>query len=317
MSIIDVSNTLPQFQFGTVDAIEEKNRDYIQLFAPRWANLAGWGKNEFQKRLQNNSLENVLKQLFSELDEIYSFDKFRTLLKESNVTYHAIHNLDYGRTRDEAPVDHEEVTQILAEYPEEFIGFAGFNPHKKGSLQVVRQALIAQNYKAVVIAPYDHGISADDRRYYPLYALCEELDVPIWIHSSINYFKETSVFIDHPKHLEGPLMDFEQLKIIAGHGGWPWVEDMVALLLKYTNLYVDTSAFRPKYISKPHTGWSLFLHYANTLLQDQIVFGSDWLTLGLPIKDFLAEVDDWPLKPEVREKFYYKNAARLFKLPLD
>lgn len=315
--IIDVSNTLPIFQFEQTDKIEEKNREYIHLFAPRWANLVGWTKEDLSKKLEQHSLEEVVNELFSVLEKEYSMENFSKLLKKVNVVKHAIHNLDYGRSKYEAPTSHDETAEILQQYSGQYIGFAGYNPHKgTESLKVVKKAILEQGFEAVVIAPYDHGLHADDKRYYPLYSFCDEYDIPVWIHTSINYFKETSAFIDHPKHLEEPLMHFDNLKIIAGHGGWPWIQDMIAMLLKYDRLYVDTSAFRPKYIGMENTGWEMFLQYANTLIQDQILFGSDWLTLGHPIDDFIEEVKLWGLKEEVLEKFFWKNADKLFRFNL-
>ena len=315
--IIDCSNTLPEFQFQGATDINPKNEEYRRLFGQRWARLAGWTKEEFFDRLESESIENVMQEVYGKLEENFSMDQLLKMLRDSTIAYHAIHNMDYGRDGSEAPADHDYVAEILKKYPDRFIGYAGYNPHKgTESLKVVRKAITEQGYKAVVIPPYEHGIKADDRKYYPLYALCDELDIPVWIHSSINYYRETSVFLDHPSNLEAPLMDFKNLKIIAGHGGWPWIPDMIAMLLKYKNLHVDTSAFRPRYIAEPNTGWDMFLHYANSLLQDQIVFGSDWLTLGIPIKDYIAEVEEWPLKDSVKEKFYWKNANKLFKLKL-
>jgi predicted TIM-barrel fold metal-dependent hydrolase len=316
--IIDSSNTLPEFQFEAAKESNPKNEEYLKLFGPRWARLAGWTNDEFFNRIKTEPIENVMKDVYTKLEEEFSMDKFIKMLDEANIIYHAIHNMDYGRDGSEAPVDHNYIAQLLEKYPNRFIGYAGFNPHKgTESLKVVRKALTEQGYKAVVIPPYEHGIKADDRKYYPLYALCDELEIPIWIHTSINYYKETSVFLDHPSNLEAPLMDFKNLKIIAGHGGWPWTSDMVAMLLKYKNLYVDTSAFRPRYIAEPNSGWDMFMYYANSLIQDQIIFGSDWLTIGMPIKDFIEEVEDWPLKESVREKFYWKNANKVFKLGLE
>lgn len=315
--IIDCSNTLPEFQFESSSEINYKNEEYRKLFGQRWARLAGWTKEEFMEKVAHKPAEEVTQEVYAKLATDFSMDKFLKMLSDSDIAYHAIHNMDYGRDSSEEPVDHDYIAEIIKKYPNKFIAYAGFNPHKgTKSLKVVRKALTEQGYKAVVIPPYEHGVKADDRKYYPLYALCEELDVPIWIHSSINYYRETSVFIDHPSNLEAPLIDFPHLKIIAGHGGWPWIPDIMAMLLKYKNLHVDTSAFRPKYIAQPNTGWDMFMYYANSLIQDQIVFGSDWLTIGIPIKEFMAEVEEWPLKDSVREKYYWKNANKLFKLGL-
>ncbi|EKN62726.1 putative antibiotic-resistance protein [Neobacillus bataviensis LMG 21833] len=315
---IDCSNTLPQFQFEDSQELNPNNTEYRLLFGPRWAQLAGWTKEEFFQQVELHSIEYVMQQVYAKLDEEFAMDNFLNMLRKANIAYHAIHNMDYGRDSSTPPVDHEVVAEILKQYPNRFIGFAGFNPHKgTESLKTVRKAITEQGFKAVVIPPYEHGVKADDRKYYPLYALCDELGIPIWIHSSINYFRETSVFLDHPSNLEAPLMDFKNLKIIAGHGGWPWIPDMIAMLLKYENLYVDTSAFRPRYIAEPNTGWDMFMYYANTLIQDKIVFGSDWLTLGMPINEVIEEVEAWPLKASVKEKFFWKNANKLFKLGLE
>ena len=90
--------------------------------------------------------------------------------------------------------------------------------------------------------------------------------------------------------------------------------DTVLMLWKYDNFYADTSSHRPKYLSMPDTGWDMFMRYANSTIQDKILFGSDWLSIGMHIKDVLKEVEQWPLKDSVKEKFFYKNAARVFNL---
>lgn len=316
--IIDCSNTIPEYRFDGTFEEDPKNSKYVKLFGSTWAQWAGMSKEEFSKRLAGNeSAKEIMQEVNNRLKEELSMDNFIKMLDESEVRYHAIHNMDYGRDKYESPADHDRTAQILEEYPDRFIAYAGYNPHKgTESLKVVRKALLEQGYRGVVIAPYEHGIGADDRRYYPLYSLCDELEVPIWIHSSINYYDNESVFIDHPKSLEKPLNDFANLKIIAGHGGWPWIQDLIAMLLKYDNLYVDISAFRPKYINMKDTGWDMFMYYADNLIQNQLVFGSDWVTIGMPIKQILSEVEEWDLKDSVREKMMWKNANRLFKLNL-
>lgn len=315
--IIDCSNTLPEFRFDGSFEADPNNKKYVELFGSTWAKLAGFSKEEFNKRLQTLPQNEVMEDIYEKLKEEFSFDNYLEILDESGITYQAIHNMDYGRDKHEKPTDHEEVAKIMESNPNRFIGFAGYNPHKgTESIKVVRKALLEQGYKAVVIPPYEHGLSPDDHRYYPLYSLCDELNIPIWIHSSINYYDDVSVFIDHPKALEKPLMDFKNLKIIAGHGGWPWFDDLLALLLKYDNLFVDISAFRPKYIAKPNTGWDMFMYYANNLIQNQVLFGSDSVTIGIPISNILSEIEEWDLKPLVKEKMMWRNANELFNLGL-
>lgn len=315
--IIDCSNTIPEYRFDGSFEADPRNITYVKLFGSTLASYVGMSKEEFIEKLNRSSAVEVTSEIYEKLKPEYTMDKFINMLDEAGIALHAIHNMDYGRNKYEEPADHERTAEILREYPDRFIAYAGFNPHKgEKSLQVVRKALEEKGYKAVVIPPYEHGITADDSRYYPVYALCEELNVPIWIHSSINYYLDESVFTGHPKHLEKPLLDFKNLKIIAGHGGWPWNQDLIALMLKHDNLYLDFSAFKPKYVNTPNTGWDMLMHYANNLLQDQIVFGSDWVTIGVPIKEIIAEMEEWDLKPHVREKLMWRNANKLFNLNL-
>jgi len=314
---IDCSNTLPEFLFDGSFGEDPNNINYLELFGPSWAKLAGYSQEKFKQEIKKSSIQNVMKNVFTKLQSDYSMDVFLNILEDSNIKYHGIHNMDYGRDGSEPPVDHDYIATILNKYPNQFFAYAGYNPHKgEKSLEVVKKAITKQGYKGVVIAPYEHGIKPDDEEYFPLYELCNQLEIPIWIHSSINYYKDTSIYIGHPCNLEKPLMKYKNLKIIAGHGGWPWLPDLIAMLLKYDNLYMDTSAFRPKYVAKPNTGWDMFLHYANTLIQDKIIFGSDWLTIGVPLETIIEEIEEWPLKESVKEKFYWKNANKLFNLEI-
>lgn len=81
-----------------------------------------------------------------------------------------------------------------------------------------------------------NGLAASDRRYYPLYAKCVELDIPVRIYTSMNYANDRPYDIGHPRHLDQVGIDFPELRIIAGLGGWPWINDMVGLLRRHPNL---------------------------------------------------------------------------------
>jgi predicted TIM-barrel fold metal-dependent hydrolase len=89
--------------------------------------------------------------------------------------------------------------------------------------------------------------------------------------------------IGHPKHLDQVATNFPELTLIDGLGDWPWVKEMVALVRRHPNLYVDTSAHRAKYLGQPD----------ETLIQEYL---------------------DLPLKDSVKEKWLYRNAARVFGL---
>jgi len=118
--------------------------------------------------------------------------------------------------------------------------------------------------------------------------------------------------VERPIYLDIVAQDFPELKMIAGHGGWPWVNEMVAVAWRNPNIYIDIASYLPKYIGMKGTGWEELIHFGNNVLQDRILFGSTWLFMGMSIKQLADEVMKLPLKEEVKHKWVYKNAATLF-----
>jgi predicted TIM-barrel fold metal-dependent hydrolase len=99
--------------------------------------------------------------------------------------------------------------------------------------------------------------------------------------------------------------------IVANHGGWPWVNEMVAVAWKRPNVYIEMGGMSPKYIAKPASGWERFLTYANSLLQDQILFATDSLC---PRERVVKEMELLPLEDQIKEKLVYKNGMRALNL---
>ena len=105
-----------------------------------------------------------------------------------------------------------------------------------------------------------------------------------------------------------------ELRIVAGLSGWPWVNDMVALLRRHPNLYCDTAAHRPRHFATPGSGWEQFLQFGNTLNQDKVMVGLSWLLLGNSMENIIAEYLELPLKDSVKEKWLYQNALHFFQM---
>jgi hypothetical protein len=156
-------------------------------------------------------------------------------------------------------------------------------------------------------------IAPTNKKMYPIYSTCVELDIPIWFHISINYSTNT-MEVERPIYLDVVAQDFPELKIIAGHGGWPWVNEMIAVAWRNPNIYIDIASYLPKYLGMKGTGWETLMHFGNSVLQDKILFGSTWLFMGMSIKQLADEVMKLPLKEAVKAKWLYYNAARLFKI---
>ena len=204
---------------------------------------------------------------------------------------------------------------IVAQFPHRFIGLANLSPHD--GMRGVREfeRLVREHgLRGLRVSSLYNMIPASDRRYYPLYAKCVELDLPVRIYTAMNYANDRPYDLGHPRHLDQVAMDFPELRIIAGLSGWPWANEMVGLLRRHPNLYADTGSHRPRHFVTPGSGWEMFLQYGNTLLQDKIMIGLSWEAFGVPFETLIAEYEALPLKPAVLDKWFYGNAAEFFCL---
>jgi predicted TIM-barrel fold metal-dependent hydrolase len=212
-------------------------------------------------------------------------------------------------------VPNRELAEIVRSFPGRFIGLATISPFD--GMRGVREfehAIRDLGLGGLRIAALFNMVPASDPRFYPLYAKCVELDVPVRIYTSMNYANDRPYDLGHPRHLDQVAMHFPELRIIAGLSGWPWIADMVGLLRRHPNLYCDTASHHPRYFAVKGSGWDQFLQFGNTLLQDKVMVGLSPGTLGIPYKESIPAYEALPLKDHVMEKWLYGNARRFFRL---
>jgi hypothetical protein len=212
-------------------------------------------------------------------------------------------------------ISNEEIAALLRRYPHRFLGLARMSCLKgMSSVRAFERLVRDEGFHALGVSALVDCLPASDRRYYPLYAKAVELGVPVRIYASMNYATDRPYDLGHPRHLDQVAMDFPELTIIGGLGGWPWVNEMVALVRRHPNLYVDTSAHRAKYFGQPGSGWDMLIQFGNTLIQDKVLVGISAGLVGQPYETLIQEYLHLPLKDSVKEKWLYHNAARVFGL---
>jgi uncharacterized protein len=207
----------------------------------------------------------------------------------------------------------DEVADLRREYPDRFIGLARISAYDgmRGVRELERRVR-EQGFQALGVSALVDGIPASDRRFYPLYTKATELEIPVRIYSSMNYATDRPYDLGHPRHLDQVAIDFPELTIIGALGGWPWVNEMVALVRRHPKLHVDTSAHRAKYLGQRGAGWEMLMQFGNTLIQDKVLVGLSAGLVGQPHDTLIKEYLDLPLKDAVKEKWLYGNAARVF-----
>jgi len=206
----------------------------------------------------------------------------------------------------EFDVPYEVVRDVVQQYSETFYGIAGINPFT-GMIGVRKLERAVKEYGFIGAHLYPHWFRTppNDKIYYPFYAKCCELDIPIQIQ--IGHSAQTFVpTVARPILLDEIAIYFPELKIIGIHIGWPWVEEAIAIAWKHPNVYLGSDAHSPKYW-KPE-----FVQYVKTRGKDKVIFGTDW-----PVLEFgrtRQEIQDLDFPEEVQQKFFRENVVRVYKL---
>ena len=139
-------------------------------------------------------------------------------------------------------VANECIAPIATRYPDRFIPYAGADV--LAGMSAVREFAYwvrERGFRGLSLRPFMIGVPADDRRYYPLYAKCVELGVPVSIHTSANWTTMRDSDLGHPRHLDVVAGDFPELTIIISHGGYPWVLEAVLLAWKHPRVGTGTA----------------------------------------------------------------------------
>ena len=207
-------------------------------------------------------------------------------------------------------VPYENVHSVCQEYPERFSGLAGVDPFRgMEGLKDLEVAVKEYGFVGAHLYPHWCELPPDHRKYYPYYAKCCELDIPIMMqvgHNLIYSRNRRLPSVGRPIYLDQVAIDFPDLKLIGIHIGIPWTEEMISMCWKHENVYTAGDAYAPKY-------WpEAFVHYANSYGKHKVMFGTDWPVID-PIRA-VDEFNDLNFKDEAKDLILRENAIRVFKL---
>jgi predicted TIM-barrel fold metal-dependent hydrolase len=153
------------------------------------------------------------------------------------------------------------------------------------------------------LVPFQTDVAPDAAVCYPLYAKCAELGLPVAVYTGIPLPPLPSDVQD-PLRLDRVCFHFPELSVVMAHGADPWWDVAIRLLLKYRNLYLQTSAWSPRRLPAE------LLHFMQTRGAHKVLWASNHPTIAIPRA--LAELAELPLRADVLDAFVYGNAARVF-----
>jgi uncharacterized protein len=202
-----------------------------------------------------------------------------------------------------------DARRALTEHPDRFFGSFAVNPNL--GMEGVRDLVRAHEEVGIKAATaFPAGlcpqVPINDKKFYPLYAKCVELDIPICICAGVPG-PRVPMGVQDVALLDEVCWFFPELRVVTRHGCEPWTDLAVKLMLKWPNLYYSTSAFAPRHYPKD------ILAYANSRGADKVMYAG-YFPMGLTLERIFQEMPEVPLADAVWPKFLRENAVRVFKL---
>ncbi|WP_278875025.1 amidohydrolase family protein [Paracoccus yeei] len=208
----------------------------------------------------------------------------------------------------------EEVAEACARHSDILIPFASIDPARgRMGAREARRLIADHGIRGFKFHPTMQGFYPNDRTAYPLYEAIAEAGLPALFHTGqtgvgagMRGGNGMRLKYSNPMHLDDVAVDFPDMPIVLAHPSFPWQDEALAVATHKPNVWIDLSGWRPKYFPP------ILVRYADTLLRDRVLFGSDWPMIAP--EGWLEEFEDLPIKPENRPGILKGNAARLLGL---
>ena len=222
----------------------------------------------------------------------------------------AINTMDhFGIERSLIGIEGEVGQNAMRQHPNRFIPSISADGNN-GVDEVRKIRRVHEEFGLRAVGTFPAGchpqIPIDHARWYPIYSVCAELGIPIFICAGIPGPRLPSM-CQHVELLDIVCYDFPELIIVTRHGCEPWTELAVKLMLKWPNLHYSTSAFAPQHYNQR------IIDYANTRGSDKVIYAGYW-PMGLTYERIMGDMPNVAFKDHVWPKFLRENALRVLGL---
>lgn len=204
-------------------------------------------------------------------------------------------------------ITNDEVARLVEKHPDRFAGVASADLWRPmTAVRELRRCVRDLGFRGLRIVQWLWNLPPTDRHYYPLYAECVELDVPVCLQVGHTGPLRPSEPGRPIPYIDEVALDFPELTIVCGHVGYPWTTEMIAVATKHPNVYIDTSAYKATRYPPE------LVEYMGRNGKKKVLFGTNYPMLTP--KQCLDGFDALALDEEVQNAFLAGNAKRVFRL---
>lgn len=238
-------------------------------------------------------------------------DDYVSIMDEAGVEHSLLIAVRAGdqRMKGSFEIPYEQVANHCKEHPKRFSGLAGVDPFRgMEQLRDLEEAVNTHGFVGAHSYPHWFRLPPDAPQWYPIYAKCCELGIPLMMQVGQNLIYQKDVrlpSVARPILLDQIAIDFPELRLIGIHVGTPWADEMIAMAWKHENVFIGIDAYAPKHLPQS------LVHYMNSYGSHKVLFGTDYPVID-PRRG-VSEVQDHALKPESYERVMRTNALRVFE----
>lgn len=206
----------------------------------------------------------------------------------------------------------DEVLPTLEKYPDRFFGWCGIDP--LGGMETLRyiERAAKLGFKGIHVYPHWFGVPINDRTYWPIYAKCCELGLPITLQVGRQSPRSGGKLCARPQWIEEAAFDFPELTLIGLHIGVPMDYEMTSAAIGHENVYIIADAHPPSTWSKHFVDYIAQRDFANRDGMQKVMWGTDWPVQNLTKS--LEEARQLDIPQEAMDGLLGENAIRILKL---
>lgn len=209
--------------------------------------------------------------------------------------------------------DPDVIAKAIDDHPGRYFGWIGIDPlDTMPTLKRIEYAVTQLDFRAVHVYPHWFGVPINDRLYYPIYAKCAELGIPIGLQVGSQSMRSGGRCVAQPILLDDVAFHFPGLQILGLHIGTPWAHEMAMICRNHENVHMVADAHPPTQWEQDVIDYVQQKEWTNKDGSSKVIWGTDW-----PVQDpsdSLAEVRSLGFTPEVEAKLIGENAVKMFRL---
>jgi predicted TIM-barrel fold metal-dependent hydrolase len=211
------------------------------------------------------------------------------------------------------PISSAQIAADAARHNDILIPFGSVDPHHDDALDRIRRLVEDSGVRGFKFHPTVQGFDPSQERWFPLYAAIQDAGVPALFHTGQTGIGAglpggygLRLGYSNPMLLDAVAAAFPRLQIIMAHPSVPWQDEALSVATHKHNTWIDLSGWSPKYFPAE------LVRYANSLIKDRVLFGSDF-PLITPDR-WRRDAEEAPFKPDVLPGIMKGNALRLLGL---